>query len=212
MSGILDLLGSDISKTLINGTSKQLGKNKKQTTSALTAALPLILGAMKNNTQSKSGASGLLGALDNKQHDGSILDNLGGILGGSSIDTEILNDGAGILKNVFGGKQEHVARAVSTKSGLDMSSAMEILKVAAPLVMGYLGKEKRQKNIKDGNEIGDLLGGLLGGSAKKDQSMIEKILDADGDGSVIDDIIGMASGSKKSGGIAGMLKGFFGNR
>ena len=212
MAGILDLLGSDISKTLINGTSKQLGKNKKQTTSALTAALPLILGAMKNNTQSKSGASGLLGALDNKQHDGSILDNLGGILGGNSIDTEILNDGAGILKNVFGGKQEHVARAVGAKSGLDMSSAMEILKVAAPLVMGYLGKEKRQKNIKSGNEIGDLLGGLLGGSAKKDQSMIEKILDADGDGSVIDDIIGMASGSKKSGGIGGILKGFFGNR
>ena len=78
--------------------------------------------------------------------------------------------------------------------------------------MGFLGKEKRQKNIQDSNGIGDLLGGLLGGSAKNEQSMIEKILDADGDGSVIDDIIGMASGSKKKGGIAGMLGGLFGGK
>lgn len=212
MGGILDLLQSDIGKTLINGTSKQLGKNEQQTTSALTAALPLILGAMKNNTTNKTGATGLLGALDNQQHDGSILDNLGSILGGSSIDDKILADGDGILGHVFNGKQQNVAHAVSAKSGLDMSSAMNILKVAAPIVMGFLGKEKRQKNIQDSNGIGDLLGGLLGGSAKNEQSMIEKILDADGDGSVIDDIIGMASGSKKKGGIAGMLGGLFGGK
>ena len=30
MAGILDLLGSDISKTLINGTSKQLVKTKNK--------------------------------------------------------------------------------------------------------------------------------------------------------------------------------------
>ena len=212
MGGILDLLQSDIGKTLINGTSKQLGKNEQQTTSALTAALPLILGAMKNNTTNKTGATGLLGALDNQQHDGSILDNLGSILGGSSIDDKILADGDGILGHVFNGKQQNVAHAVSAKSGLDMTSAMNILKVAAPIVMGFLGKEKRQKNIQDSNGIGDLLGGLLGGSAKNEQSMIEKILDADGDGSVIDDIIGMASGSKKKGGIAGMLGGLFGGK
>ena len=49
MSGILDLLNSPIGKTLINGASQQLGQDKKQTASALSTALPLILGAMKNN-------------------------------------------------------------------------------------------------------------------------------------------------------------------
>ena len=212
MAGILDLLQSDIGKTLINGTSKQLGNNKQQTTSALTTALPLILGAMKNNVNDESGASGLLGALDRKEHDGSILDNLGSIFGGSTINQDILTDGAGILGHVFSGKENNVARAVSTKSGLDMSSSMDILKVAAPLVMGFLGKEKRQKNVQDSNGIGDLLGGLLGSSAQNDQSMIEKILDSDGDGSVIDDIIGLASGSKSKGGIGGLLSGLFGNK
>ena len=212
MAGILDLLQSDIGKTLINGASKQLGNNKQQTTSALSAALPLILGAMKNNVNDKKQSSGFLGALDKKQHDGSILDNLGDILGGSSINQDTLNDGAGILGHVFSGKENNVARAVSTKSGLDMSSAMNILKVAAPIVMGFLGKQKRQQNVQDSGGIGDLLGGLLGSSAQNDQSMVEKILDSDGDGSVIDDIIGLASGSKSKGGIGGLLGGLFGNK
>ena len=212
MAGILDLLQSDIGKTLINGTSKQLGNNKQQTTSALTSALPLILGALKNNVNDKTRSSDLLGALDREQHDGSILDNLGDILGGSSINQDTLKDGAGILGHVFSGKEKNVAHAVSSKSGLDMSSAMNILKVAAPIVMGFLGKQKRKQNVQDSNGIGDLLGGLLGSSAKNDQSMVEKILDSDGDGSVIDDIIGLASGSKSKGGIGGLLGGLFGNK
>lgn len=207
MSGILDLLGSDIGKTLINGTSEHMGDNKKQTTSALMTALPLILGAMKNNVNKKSGASGLFNALDNNQHDGRILDNLGSILGSGKIDTNILSEGAGILGHVFGGKEQNVAQAVSAKSGLNLSSSMDILKVSAPFIMGLLGKQKRQKNIQNSNEISDLLGGFLGGSGQPEQSLISKILDADGDGSVIDDIIGMASGSKSKnkGGMYSLL-------
>ena len=214
MSGILDLLGGDLGKTLINSTSKQLGQNKQQTTAAFSAALPLILGAMKNNSSNKSAAAGLLGALDNDKHNGGILDNLGSILGGSRIDSDVMKDGAGILGHVFGGKEQNVARAVSTKSGLNMSAAMDILKVAAPIVMGFLGKQKRQQNITDGAGIGSLLGGMMGGGGKADQSMISKILDADGDGSAIDDIIGMASksGSGKKGGLGSLLGGFLGNR
>ena len=175
-----------------------------KTSAALGSALPLILGAMKNNTATPQGAAGLLSALSNK-HDGSMLDNIGSMLG--SVDT--LKDGAGILGHVFGGKQQNVAQAVSAKSGIDVNSAMNLLQMAAPVVMAYLGKQKQQQNVTDGNGIGDLLGGLLGGGAQKEQSLITKILDANGDGSVIDDLIGMASGSKK-GGIGGMLGGLFG--
>jgi len=69
MGGLLDLLNSDLGKNLISGASKQLGQNKGQTTSALSAALPLILGAMKNNASTPKGADGLLRALSNSNHD-----------------------------------------------------------------------------------------------------------------------------------------------
>ena len=214
MSGILDLLNSDLGKTLISGASKQFGQDEGKTTSALSTALPLILGAMKNNASTPEGASGLLNALGNNKHSGGILDNLGSILGGSGVDEDVLTDGAGILGHVFKGKEQNVAQAVSKNSGIDLGTAMNILIVAGPLVMGALGKEARQKGVADQNGIGDLLGGMLGGASNDQQSLITKLLDADGDGSVIDDVAGMllGGGNKKKGGLGGLLGGLFGGK
>lgn len=214
MSGILDLLNSPIGQTLINGASQQLGQDKKQTASALSTALPLILGAMKNNASTPNGAAGLLSALGNRRHSGGILDSLGNILGGGGIDQDVLSDGAGILGHVFGGREQNVAQAVSKSSGMDLSSAMNILKVAGPLVMGVLGKETRQKKVADQGGLGDLLGGMLGGGGQQEQSLVNRLLDADGDGSIIDDVAGMllSGGGEKSSGLGGLLGGLFGKK
>ncbi|MCK0131795.1 DUF937 domain-containing protein [Flavobacteriaceae bacterium F08102] len=213
MAGILDLLNSDMGKMLISGTSKQLGQDEAKTSSAMQAALPLILGAMKNNASTPEGASGLLGALNSDKHSGSILNNLGNILGGGGIDDDVLKDGQGILGHVFGGKEDRVAGAVSKSSGIDMASAMNILKVAAPFVMGFLGKQKREQNVTDTNGIGDLLGGMLGKGNEEQQSLVNRLLDSDGDGSIIDDVAGMILGgneNQKKGGLGGLLGGLFG--
>ncbi len=211
MVNLSDLLNSDLGKTLINGTSQQLGQDKAKTTSALSTALPLLLGAMKNNAKTPEGASSLLSALGNEKHGGGILDNLGSVLGGDSIDDDVLKDGAGILGHVFAGKEQNVASAISKSSGLDIGSAMNTLKIAAPVLMGVLGQESRKQSVADQDGIGNLLGGLLGGASQQQQSMIAQLLDADNDGSIIDDVAGMllGGGGKKSGGLAGALGGFF---
>jgi hypothetical protein len=213
MSGILDLLNGPMGKMLISGAGKQLGMGESKAQGALSTALPLILGAMKNNASTPEGAAGLLGALGNDKHSGGILDNLGSILGGGGIDQSVMDDGAGILGHVFGGKEQNVAQAVSKSSGIDLGSAMNILKVAGPMVMGVLGKEKRQRNVSDQGGLGDLLGGMLGGGGgQQEQSIVNKLLDADGDGSIIDDVAGMllSGGGKKKGGLGGLLGGLFG--
>ncbi len=210
MSGILDLLNSDLGKTLVNGVAGSTGQPTDKTSSLLTMALPVLMGAMKRNAATPEGAAGLMGALE--KHDGSILDNLGGLFGGG-VDENIMQDGAGILGHVLGGSKDNVANALAQKSGMDMGDVMKVLSVAAPIVMGYLGKQKRQSNISDQNGIGDLLGGLLGGGATagKQQSLIESLLDGNGDGSILDDVAGMVlnSGGKK-GGLGGLLGGLFG--
>ncbi|PIE49083.1 MAG: hypothetical protein CSA39_04540 [Flavobacteriales bacterium] len=208
---LLDLINSETGKTLIQGTSKQIGESPDKTASALSAALPLILGGMKNNAKSTDGASSLLNALSGNKHDGSIINNLGSILGGGGIDNDVLQDGAGILNHVFKGKEQNVAGAVSKSSGIDMGSAMKILQVAAPFVMSYLGKETTQQNISDQNGVNNLLGGLLGSNSSQEQSMVERLLDSDGDGSIIDDVAGMimGSGKKSGGGLGSLLGGLF---
>ncbi len=210
MAGILDLLSGPMGKMLINGASKQFGLGEGSTQKAMSAAMPLILGAMKNNASTPDGASGLLGALTGGKHDGGIMDKLGSILGGDSVDDDVLQDGEGILGHVFGGKQEHVAQAVSKSSGIDLGSAMNILKVAGPFLMGALGKQARSQGVADQGGLGDLLGGMLGGGDKEQQSLVNRLLDADGDGSIIDDVAGMLLGGGKKGGLGSLLGGLFG--
>jgi hypothetical protein len=209
MSGLLDLLNSPMGKQLINGVANQTGQSTDQTGSVLSMALPVLMGAMKRNAQSPEGAQGLMNALSNK-HDGSILDNLGGLFDGG-VDDSVIQDGAGILGHVLGNKQPQIENALSSKSGMDAGTVAMILKVAAPILMGYLGKQTKQQNIADNNGIGDLLGGLMGGgnAANQQQSLIESFLDSDGDGSILDDVAAMALGGKK-GGIGGLLGGLFG--
>ncbi|GHC52045.1 DUF937 domain-containing protein [Ulvibacter litoralis] len=211
MASILDLLNSDMGKQLISGASAQTGQSTDKTATVLSMAMPFLLGAMKKNASTPDGAAGLLGALNSK-HDGGILDNLGGLFSGG-VDESVQQDGAGILGHILGGSQPKVENALSQKSGVDAASVAQILKVAAPILMGVLGKETRQNNVSDSNGLGDLLGGLMGGGSQSndDQSFIESLLDADGDGSIIDDVAGMVlGGQKKKSGLGGLLGGLFG--
>ncbi|MCB0426386.1 MAG: DUF937 domain-containing protein [Mangrovimonas sp.] len=213
MAGILDLLDSDLGKTIISGVAGQTGQSENKTNELLTMALPVLTQAMRRNASTPDGAQGLLSALSNK-HDGSILDNLGDLFQGG-VNTDVLQDGDKILGHVLGSKQQNVTSALSQKSGVDASSVAQILQVAAPLLMGLLGKQTRQQNVSSQSGVEGLLGGLLkNNSQPKEQSFLESILDADGDGSVIDDVAGMVLGgnNKKSGGLGGLLGGLFGKR
>ena len=213
MSGILDLLNSDIGRQMISGVSNETNQPADKTASVVSMALPLLMGAMKRNASTPQGAAGLMNALNNK-HDGSLLDNLGGFFGGG-VDDSQKTDGLGILGHVLGGSQDNVVGALSQKSGMDSGSIMNILSTLAPIVLGYLGKQKKEQNVSSESGIGDLLGGLMGGGSQqpKQQSLIESLLDGDNDGSVLDDVAGMVlggGGQKSSGGLGGLLGGLFG--
>ena len=214
MAGILDLLNSDLGKSIISGVADSTGQETNKTNSVLTMALPVLMKAMERNSASPQGAEGLMGALD--RHDGGILDNLGDFFNGG-VNADIIQDGGNILKHVLGNKQHGVEKVLSQKSGMDANAVANILKTAAPILMGVLGKQSREKNVNNSNDLGGLIGGLLGGSsADKEQSFLEQILDADGDGSVVDDVAGMILGNastQKSGGmLGGVLGGLFGKK
>lgn len=212
MSGILDLLDSPIGKSIINGVAGQTNQPESKTQDVLTMALPVLMQAMRRNASTPQGAESLLGALNGK-HDGSILNDLGGLFGGG-VDSNILSDGGKILGHVLGNKQSNVENAISQKSGIDAGSVAQILKVAAPILMGMLGNQARQQNVNSQSGLEGMLGGLLqGNSSQNNQSFLESILDADGDGSVIDDVAGMVlGGNKKKGGLGGLLGGLLGGK
>lgn len=210
MSGILDLLNSPTGKSIISGVSSETNQPESKTQDVLTVALPVLMQAMSRNASTPQGAEGLLSALSNK-HDGSILDNLGSLFGGG-VDENVKEDGSKILGHVLGDKQSNVQNAISQKSGIDAGTIAQILKVAAPILMGILGSQAKQKNINSPSGLEDMLDGLLkGNSPQNERGFLESILDADGDGNVIDDVAGMVlGGNKKKGGLGGLLGGLFG--
>ncbi|WP_425658942.1 DUF937 domain-containing protein [Tenacibaculum ascidiaceicola] len=216
MTGILDLLNSDTGKAIISGVAGSTGQDTNKTSSVLTMALPVLMKAMQRNAATPQGAESLKSALN--KHDGGILDNLGDLFNGG-VNSDVLQDGNKILGHVLGNKQQGVEKVIGQKAGMDSNAVADILKTAAPILMGLLGKQSRQENINNSSDLSGLLGGLLGGnSAQKEQSFLEQILDADGDGSIVDDVAGMILGNaggsqQKPGGLlGGLLGGVFGKK
>lgn len=169
---------------------RTLGLDKRATSSAITSVLPVILGGLANNTQQGNGAGALSSALD-RDHDGSILDDLAGYVNGGS--TQI---GDGILGHIFGGQRSQAEAAVESKTSLSSSQVTQLMALLAPIVMGYLGKRKREQSLDAGGLARELdqesqshgpQGASLGG-------MVSKMLDRDGDGSAMDDVLRIGGG------------------
>ena len=173
----------------IGNLASQVGGNEGEAKNGVMAALPAMLAALGKNAGTEKGAEELNNALE-KKHDGSILDNLSGYL--SNPD---LKDGAGILNHLFGNQTSNVANAVSQSSGLDTNGSMKMLQMLAPVLMGMLGQQKKQNNL-DAEGIGNLtsmLASNFGSEAGASGIMeaVTNLLDANKDGNVMDDIMGM---------------------
>lgn len=185
LTGLLnDALGGDS----VSQISQQLGADEGTTGNAIQAALPMLLGALANNSSTEEGAASLHNALGD--HDGSILGDLAGFLGNAAS-----GPGAGILGHVFGGSQGVAEQQVSQASGLDLGKVGPLLMMLAPIVMGALGRGQREAGVGAGD-----LAGILGGAAQQTGSssplmgILGQVLDRDHDGSAVDDVVGMIGG------------------
>lgn len=193
MADLMDLLKNQLTDGVVDQLSRQLGgADKQQTAAAASSIFSTILAGLAKNATSKDGAASLSNALE-KDHDGGILDSFTDILGGRAVPTNTrAMNGSGILKHVLGSKQSGAIEMISKMSGLGSDKTGSLMSMLAPMVLGTLGKAKKEQ----GMGIEDLTG-FLTGSLKKQQDnapemgIIGKLLDRDGDGSYMDDIAGM---------------------
>jgi len=187
----MDLFQGQMGEMLAKQVAGTLGiQDENQAEHAVDSTISTLLNAISRNVSTTNGAEGLAGALD-RDHDGSILDDVVGFLSGTrqSENTNMLN-GAGILKHVLGGQQNTVVQMLGKLTGLDNSKNGQLLMMLAPVVMGMLGKQKKQNGL-DQTGLADL---VVRGTENynrrtpTDTNFITKILDKDGDGSALDEI------------------------
>lgn len=173
----------------------QLGLSPSQTEGAVSAALPLLLGALGRNASQPQGAEALFGALQ-RDHSGLDIGSvLGSVLGGGG-------QGGSILGHVLGGRQQGAEQGLGVATGLGQNQASSLLQMLAPLVMAYLAKRMFAGNgnasalASSPQQLGDVLGqerqsiaqqGGIGGG------LMGAVLDRDGDGDTdFSDLIGLA--------------------
>ncbi|MEJ7862840.1 MAG: DUF937 domain-containing protein [Pyrinomonadaceae bacterium] len=189
MFSLQDLVGQQKGNDAVSQISQMLGADQTTTNSAIQMALPMILSAMAKNAAQPSGAESLNNALQ-ENHNGGILNDLGGYLNAPNS-----NDGIGILGHIFGQKQGAAAQQVSQNSGLDLGQVAQLMITLAPIVMGYLGRQKQQANL-DSNGLSNLLNEKQQEIQSSDNPMMSSIsnmLDSDNDGSMMDDLASLAS-------------------
>lgn len=192
----------------IESMASELGVPPATAKAGAEALLPAILGGFKKQAQGSGGIEGLGGLL--------------GQLGGGGLFDAVLNSqptpvdqGNDVLGQIFGSKDvsRTVAGHAAEQTGLDSGLLKKMLPILAMLVAGYLAKQGGQGG--SGGGLGGLIGGMLGGNAGGLGGVLGnvlgggnsgggapapagglgglgKLIDLNGDGNPLDDIIGMA--------------------
>ncbi|RDV06689.1 DUF937 domain-containing protein [Sphingorhabdus pulchriflava] len=196
----------------IGSVAQQLGVNEQIAQAGAEALLPAILGGFKKTAQAQpsglDGLGGILGQLGG----GGLLDSV------LSPEPTPIEKGNDVLGQIFGSKDvsRSVAGHAAEQTGIDSSLLKKMLPILAMLVAGYMAKQaggeqggglggligsvfgggQSQGGSGLGGMLGNVLGGALGGGQQAAPAGglggLGSLLDLDGDGNPLDDIIGMA--------------------
>lgn len=179
----------------LKSMASELGISEGQAAGGASALLPAILGGLKRQAQNQPNGLDGLGGLLSKLGGGSLLDN---VLSPQPTDVSQGND---VLGQIFGSKDvsRTVAANAAPQSGLDAGVLKKMLPMVAMLVTGYMAKQaggNQNQGASGGGGVGGALGGMIGnmmgGGAKGGLGGLAGMLDMNGDGNALDDIMRMA--------------------
>ena len=217
---LIDLITGNAGNQVAEQAENKFGISKNQIIALMAVAAPVIISYLrKKSNDDPQEAEALNNALD-KDHDGSILNDP------SQVEAR-QQEGGSILSHIFGGEKANVENQLSQNTGISMDKIGPILGMLAPLIMGYIGKQKQQSGVTSGGGLGDLLGGILGGAQSQAQSQPSSPLNDilagvlgggsqnQSSGNPLNDILGNVLGGgnqQKGGGLGDLLGGILGGK
>ncbi|HQY70721.1 MAG TPA: DUF937 domain-containing protein [Pseudomonadales bacterium] len=180
----------------LQSMARELGVSEAQAANGAEALLPAILGGFKKQAQSQPTGLEGLGGLLSQLGGGGLLDE---VLAPRATNLEHGND---VLGQIFGSRDvsRTVAQNAASQSGLDPALLKKMLPMLAMLVAGFMAKQGDTGSVTQaapaGGGLGDLLGSLLGGQTGGAPG-IASMLDLNGDGNPLDDILRMVGQARR---------------
>lgn len=193
MANLMNEVARHLNDDVIMQLSRQVGaQDPNQVKAAAHGIAELLLHIISQNANNQDRGGGLFGAIQ-KDHDGGILGDLLNVFKGQSqVNNPKTLNGEGIIGHLLGNKQLEAAQVVSQNSGLHIFKSGVLMQLIAPVIMGVVG----QKQKSNGLDLGGLAQILLGGGQQRQQQgnqgaggLFGKLLDMDGDGSAMDDLL-----------------------
>jgi hypothetical protein len=172
---ILDSILNHQDGAAVQQVSQQFGLGNNETISALSALVPQLASGVQQNLQQPGGLQSLLGALASGQHDQYLNEP------SRLSDPSAIANGNSILGHIFGSQSAShaVAANAAAQTGISQDLLKQMLPVAATLVMGSLARQTSQAGSAQAASGGGMMGA------------VGSMLDANHDGSAMDDVIGM---------------------
>ncbi|MDJ0739063.1 MAG: DUF937 domain-containing protein [Gammaproteobacteria bacterium] len=175
---LLDMIMNAQNGDVVRQVANNFQLDEGQARSAIGALVPALSKGFSNNAASGQGLDDLIGALSRGNHSRYIEQPA------ALTDQAAVVEGNGILGHIFGSKDvsREVASRAAERSGVDSGVLKKMLPLLASAAMGAMAK---QGFASAPNQLAGDQGGGLG-------SLLAGFLDADKDGSILDDVIGMA--------------------
>lgn len=173
---LMDLLSAAGGNNSLGEMAGKLGLGSKDTSKLVTALAPALMRGFQKKTTSDDGLAALRGALQSGNHQ-RYIDDPSSLLGDSGRE-----DGNKILGHLFGSKDvsRNVAAEAAQSTGLSASLIKKALPMLAGLAMGAMSKKTSAGRELGSSRSAGGLGPLAG------------LIDRDGDGVGIDDVLGLA--------------------
>jgi hypothetical protein len=190
---MFQMLMSQLQNGGITEIAEKLGVSTTQAEKAVNGALPSLMTELANKSKSakdNNDDNSFLSLLD-KNNDGSVADDILALVAKGGPNS---GDVSGLVSNILGGKSDKVVNELSKTSGINPAQAGGLLSMIAPLIMKTLSKTKAEGGL-DLAGISSLLD-IQKDKAKENAKAsgldgILSILDANKDGSVVDDAMGL---------------------
>ena len=143
---LMDTVQRSLTPDVVRSASSLVGEPESATRQTLNGVVPTLLGGLTNLASSKEGASQMAGLIRDGGY-GAAADNPRAFFSGGSATANMLDSGQHLLGAIFGSRSSSIADALGRSGGVSSSSAMKLMSLAAPLVMGVLSKRATAQGL-----------------------------------------------------------------
>lgn len=174
----------------IAAMARDLGVDPAMVEKGAAALLPAVLGGFKQQAAAQpDGLAGLIGMLG-QMGGGGLLD---AVLGEQRTPVE---EGNALLGQIFGSKDvsRTVAQQAASQTGVSADLLKQLLPMVAMAAAGFMAKQASAAPAGGGGLLGSVVSALTGGGQQgSGLGAVANLLDMDGDGNPLNDILRMVN-------------------